>query len=332
MPTHSSGGNRNRPSEARKDIEVMTTRNRLKAAALAAAMMATNSAVSQEGFDQKQAAQNGWSMEQNRSAAWHLAQHKRLGSALDTLAPGRPGVVDAYVVTIGLDSDPVFGREAGEAAKVLSRRYGAAGRTIFLTAGADEKLTGTPQGSPPNLAVALAAVAARMNLKEDVLILFATSHGDPESGLVYRDKDDGVGMIAPKRLAALIDGLGFERRIILLSACFSGVFIPELDSDNSVIVTAASSERTSFGCEPGNDWTFFGDAMVNTALRKNQPFADAADEAQGLITGWETERKLMPSQPQLFIGDKAKAWLTPLERKIPKIETAKVGRPAINSG
>ncbi len=309
----------------------MTRRRRLKAVALALAMLTTNSAASQQVFDQKQAAQNGWSMEQNRSAAWHLAQHKRLGSALSALQPQRPGVVDAYVVTIGLDSDPVFGREAGEAARVLSRRYGAVGRTIFLTAGADDRPTGAPQGSPPNLAVALAAVAAKMNLKEDVLILFATTHGDPESGLVYRDNSNGVGMIAPERLATLLDGLGIERRMLLLSACFAGVFIPELDSDNSVIVTAASSQRTSFGCAPGNDWTFFGDALVNNALRKNQPFEKAADEAIGLIIWWETQRNLVPSQPQLFIGNKAKVWLRSLETKIPKVETAKVGKPAVES-
>ncbi len=303
----------------------------MKAAALALAMLATNSAASQQVFDQSQAAQNGWSMEQNRSAAWHLAQHKRLGTALDALQPQRPGIVDAYVVTIGLDSDPVFGREAGEAAKVLSRRYGANGRTIFLTAGADDKPVGTPQGSPPNLAVALAAVAAKMNLKEDVLILFSTSHGDPVSGLAYRDGDKGVGLIAPKRLATLLDGLGFERRMLLLSACFAGVFIPELDSENSIIVTAASSKRTSFGCAPGNDWTFFGDALINNSLRKNQSFEKATDEAMGLIIWWETQRNLVPSQPQLFIGDKAKAWLDPLEAKIPKVETAKVGRPALES-
>lgn len=309
----------------------MAMRRRLKATALALTMLVTNSAAGQQVFDQKEAAQNGWSMEQNRSAAWHLAQHKRLGAALDALQPQRAGTVDAYVVAIGLDSDAVFGREAGEAAKVLSRRYGATGRTIFLTAGADDKSAGTPQGSPPNLATALAAVAAKMNVKEDVLILFATTHGDPVSGLAYRDGNNGIGMIAPKRLAALLDGLGFERRMILLSACYAGVFIPNLTSENTVIVTAASSQRTSFGCAPGNDWTFFGDALINNALRKSQPFEKAADEAVALIGKWEIDRNLVPSRPQVFVGDKANIWLTTLETKMPKAETAKVGKPAIDS-
>ncbi len=310
----------------------MAMHRRLKAVALALIMLVTNSANGQQVFDQKEAAQSGWSVEQNRSAVWHLAQHQKLGTTLDALQSHRPGMVDVYVVSIGLDSDPVFGREAGEAAKVISRRYGATGRTIFLSAGADDKPSGTPQGSPANLAVALAAVAGKMNLKEDVLILFATTHGDPVAGLAYRDGDNGMGMIAPKRLAALLDGLGFERRMILLSACFAGIFIPNLTNENSVIVTAASSQRTSFGCEPGNDWTFFGDALINNALRKNQPFEKATDEAVTLISKWETDLKLVPSRPQVFVGEKVNLWLTPLESKMPKVETAKVGRSAVGGG
>jgi hypothetical protein len=306
-------------------------RKRLKATALALAMFATNSAMGQQAFNTEEAAKSGWAMEQNRSATWHLAQHKRLGNAITALQPQRKGVVDVYVVAIGLDSDPVFGREAGEAAKVLSRRYGASGHTIMLAAGADDRPTGTPQGSPPNLAIALAAVADKMDVKEDVLILFATTHGDPVSGLVYRDGANGVGMIAPQRLASLLDGLGFERRMILLSACYAGVFMPNLTSENSVIMTAAASNRTSFGCTPGNDWTFFGDALINNALRKPQPFDKASDEAVLLISNWETTRKLVPSRPQIYVGNKAKDWLAPLEAKMPKVETAKVGRPAVES-
>jgi len=305
---------------------------RLKTTALALVMLATNPATGKEqGFNPVEAAKNGWSMEQGRSAAWQLAQHKRLGTAISALQPQRNGVIDAYVVSVGLDSDPVFAREAGEAAKVLGRRYGAAGRTIFLTAGADDRGNGTPQGSPPNLATALAAVAAKMNLKEDVLILFATTHGDPNTGLAYRDGDKGVGMIAPMRLANLLDDLGFERRMILLSACYSGIFLPLLTNENSIIVTAAASNRTSFGCAPGNDWTFFGDALINNGLRKPQPFDKATEEAASLIGKWEASKQLPPSRPQTFVGDKAIMWLGPLEERMPKTETAKVGKAAIES-
>lgn len=306
-------------------------RRRVKAVVLALAMAALSPAAGQRGFNIAEAAKNGWSMEQDRSAAWHLAQHKRLTQAIAAIQPQKNGTVDAFIVSVGLDSDPVFAREAGEAAKVLARRYGAAGHSIYLTAGADDRASGTPQGSPPNLATALAAVAAKMNLKEDVLILFATTHGDPVNGLAYRDGNKGIGMIAPVRMASLLDGLGFERRMILLSACYSGIFLPHLTSENSVIVTAAASNRTSFGCAPGNDWTFFGDALINNGLRKPQPFAKATEEAVALIGEWEKQAKLIPSRPQTFIGDKADSWLSVLEARMPKTATPKVGRAAIDS-
>jgi hypothetical protein len=296
--------------------------------ALAIAAVLAGPSSSQNGFDNVEAARNGWSMEQNRGADWQLAQHRKLSGALAGLQPQRPGTVDAYVLSIGLDSDPVFAREAAEAQKVLTRRYGATGRSVYLAAGAGTEAVGPPQGSPPNLATALAAIAAKMNVKEDVLVLFATTHGGPDVGLVYRDGKSGYGMIAPKRLASLLDNLGIKRRMIIISACFSGIFVPELNSEDSVVITAASSQRTSFGCTPGNDWTFFGDALINNALRKPQPLEKANEEAVSLITMWEASRGLTPSNPQYFVGDAAKNWLDPLEARMPKTETPKVGRPA----
>jgi hypothetical protein len=289
-------------------------------------LLLSASAVGQSADNNAVAANNGWSVEQKREAAWHLDQHKRLSAAIAALAPQRPGVIDAYVVSIGLDADPVFGREANEAAKVLSRRYGAAGRSITLATGAKSL---DPQGSPTNLATALAAVAAKMDVKEDVLILYATSHGTAEVGLVYRDGEEGYGLVSPKRLAKLLSGLGINRRMLLISACFSGVFVPALKNDSSVIVTAASDARTSFGCAATNDWTYFGDALINTALRKSQPFDKAVSDALILINGWESERDLLASEPQVFVGDKAGAWLGVIEKRVPSVATAKVGRPAI---
>jgi Peptidase C13 family len=276
-------------------------------------------------------AKNGWSMEQNRSPEWHLAQHEKLSKALAKIVPQRKGIVDAFVVVIGLDSDPVFKMETAEVVNVLQRRFGATTRSIRLAAGSGTDADDAPQGSPANLAIALASIAKKMDVNEDVLVFYSTSHGSKELGLVYRDGENGFGVIAPKRLKSLLDDLDIKRRILLLSACYSGVFVPELSSDNSVILTAASSNRPSFGCTPGNDWTFFGDALVNNAMRKSQPMAKAADEATGLISLWESKFGLQASNPQVSIGDDTTKWLTALELQMPKTETAKVGRPAIET-
>ena len=267
----------------------------------------------------------GLQAERDRAPAAMLAEHRRLDRTLAAVQPQRPGTVDAYVVVAALDSDAVFGREAREAARVLSRRYGAQGRTILL-AGGDGA---TPMGSPASLSLALARVAEAMDVNEDVLVLYTTSHGAP-FGLWYNDGDQGYGAISPSRLWGQLSALGIRNRLILVSACFSGVFVPMLSSDTTAIVTASSAERSSFGCQADNDWTFFGDALVNRALRKPQPLAAAADEARGQVAAWEAQAKLPASEPQVAIGAGAARWLAVLEAKLPSA-TAPVGRASIDA-
>lgn len=274
------------------------------------------------------AADIGTSFERSRSATWQLAEHRRLATALARLTPGRAGVVEAFILSVGLDSDPVFGREAREAGRVLTRRYGAAGHNLVLAGSDGREASALPMGSPGNIAAALARMAELMG-PEDALVLYTTSHGAPY-GVVYNDGDAGYGMIGPLKLAQMLNELGIRNRLLLISACYSGVFVPTLVTDTTAIVTAASSTRTSFGCQADNDWTFFGDALVNRALRKPQGLATAAAAATMTIAEWEAEARLEPSQPQSYIGSKAAVWLEALERALPPV-TASVGRPATDS-
>lgn len=251
-----------------------------------------------------------------------LADHRATEGALAALQPQRKGVVDAFVVVAALDSDAVFGREARETGRVLSRRFDAAQRTIVLGDGSD----GAPPASPAHLALALARVAELIDKDEDVLILYTTSHGSAKAGLAYRDQARGIGAIPPRHLAGMLDGLGLANRLVLLSACYSGVFVPKLASETSVVITAAAADRSSFGCSPGNDWTFFGDALINNALRKPQPLATAFKEASARIGGWEEAGKLTGSNPQISVGKKSARWLDALEKRTPAETTTPVGK------
>lgn len=281
-------------------------------------------------FEVVQQADGGTQIERDRPATHALAEHRRLARALATLAPQRKGVVDAYVLSVALDSDPVFGREAREAGKVLARRYDAAGRAITLAGTDGSAPSPLPMGSPQNVEAALARIAETMDPAEDVLVLYTTSHGAP-FGIVYNDGNEGWGAISPNRLARLLDEFGIHRRLLIVSACYSGVFVPVLSGPQTAIVSAASSDRSSFGCVAENDWTFFGDALINRALRKPQPLAAAVTEAVALIDGWETQGRLKPSLPQQGMGVEVQAWLAPLEARMPRAATQPVGRPSIDS-
>lgn len=274
--------------------------------------------------------ESGPELQRGRSAKWMLDDSRRMSKAMAELLPQRKAVVDAYVVSVALDSDPVFSREAREAGKVLTRRFDAKGRSITLAGSNGGDGTALPNGSIASLSMALARVAELMDPAQDVLILYVTTHG-AKIGLAYHDSNNGYGVLSPTRLKALLDELGIKNRLLILSACYSGVFLPYLSDDRTAMITAASSDRPSFGCVAENDWTFFGDALINHALRQPLPLEAAADQARLMISGWESGADLSPSRPQLHIGSAVSQWLAPLEARMPKGAGQPTGKPSIAS-
>ena len=269
----------------------------------------------------------GTEIEYDLSARAALEDHQRLTTALSALAPQRPGTVDSYVVSIALDSDPVFGREAREAARVLGRRYDAEGRTIILAAPDGNGDDSLARGSLTSLSIALARVAEVMDPAEDVLILFATSHGLP-TGIVYYYGDQGYGSMSPLRLSNLLGELRITNRLLIMNSCFSGTFLRSLATPTSVVISAAAADRASFGCTPSNDWSYYGDAFINRALRRPQSLSDAFNQARTKIAQWEGDIGITPSEPQIAVGSLASSWLGALEGRMPQTATSPVGRPA----
>ena len=260
------------------------------------------------------------------SAAHIREQRRRLDAALAALPPQTPGMPDAYVLTIALDSDPVFAREAREAARVLAARYGAGGRTMTL-AGPDGTHDDAPHGSISALLLAISHLGTVMDGAEDVLVLYTTSHG-MDLGLAYHYGDNGYGVLSPASLKTALEEAGIRRRVLIISACYSGVFVPALASPDTAILTAAASTRTSFGCVAENDWTFFGDALINRALRQPVALDEAARIASRSVAEWESKARFLASLPQVNIGAEAKAWLPTIEAQMPRVASAPVGRPA----
>ena len=260
-----------------------------------------------------------------------LTEHRRLSAALDALKPQRPGVVDAFVVVVALDGDPVFSREAREAGRVLAARFDAAGHTIVLANDEGASKADAP-GSPQNLSLALARAAELMDRNEDVLVLYSTSHGEPDTGLVYKDLQRGGGIISPARLAGMLNSLGLRNRLLILQACFSGQFVPALKGPGTIVVTAAAADRSSFGCQAGNDWTFFGDALVNHAFRQPLPLDIQLQRASALIAAAEGRERLTPSNPQVNTGSDTAGWLSRLEEREPKSTSEPVGQSVLGLG
>jgi hypothetical protein len=260
-----------------------------------------------------------------------LEDERRLSQALGELEPQRPGIVDAFVIVAALDSDPVFSREAREAARVLAARFDADGRTITLAEdeGADHA---DAAGTPTNLAASVARASALMDQKEDVLVLYTTSHGSPHAGLNYKHPVLGAGIITPEQLAAMLGAQGTQNRLIILQACFAGQFMPALAGPRTVVATAASSMHSSFGCSAGNDWTFFGHALINQAMRRPDSFVRQFRRAVVTIIGWEQKLGIEPSSPQISVGGDTAAWLAALDSRAGAVPASPVGNPPSELG
>lgn len=240
-------------------------------------------------------------------------QAELLGQALANLQPQRPGVVDTYVMVASLWGEPVFEREATQAEAILREHLNADGRSIVLSAGIGGPTRNYPAASPSNISAALGKIGSIIDPNEDLVVLFVTSHGS-EEGAAIREAGRMQATLRPRHLRDLLQQAGIRQRVVIVSACFSGVFIAPIADPDTIVITAAAPNRSSFGCRPENEWTFFGDAYFNHAVRGGATMLAAFDQAKTLIERWETEQNLTPaSNPQRFVGPRAAALLARAE-------------------
>ena len=120
-----------------------------------------------------------------------------------------------------------------------------------------------------------------------------------------------VGELTPQLVATTLNTEGIKNRIVIVSACFSGVFVPPLANDDTIVLTAADAENTSFGCAPERDWTYFGDAFFRQSVRRGRDLQHTFENARTLISGWELMDHAKPSNPQAHFGPALVAKLTP---------------------
>lgn len=217
----------------------------------------------------------------------------------------RPGVSDLYFVGVaGTVAQDVFAREVRSAQALFDERFHTRGRSIILSNGGGDG--GVPLATELNLEHVLAAVGTRMNRDEDILFLFVTSHGSKIGIALDWDVTDNLeegATLEPGALRADLDRAGIQWRILVLSACHSGAFVEPLRDQKTIVFTAAASDRQSFGCKNGADYTEFGRALLAQRLPEGQPFVDTFELVRSDIRDRERAAKLEPSLPQLFVGD-----------------------------
>jgi hypothetical protein len=250
-----------------------------------------------------------WTQASEEEAAAPLAEERLfhlqgelIESALAAVQPGRAGVAETYFLGFAPDgSQDVFLNEMRFVKRLFDERFATAGRSIALVS-SESALEEFPIATVTNLSRALRRVGEAMNPEEDTLFLFLSAHGGPDHRLSAWQPPLEVAQLTPIALARMLQDAGIKWRVIVVSACYSGGFIEPLRDENTVVITAAAADRTSFGCEAGRDFTYFGEAYFREALAKTRSFVRAFDIAKDIVAKAEAQEKLVPSKPQIFIG------------------------------
>jgi hypothetical protein len=228
-------------------------------------------------------------------------QETLVAEALKGVEPSPKNRPQFFFVGVAPSSvQSVFQREVLGAKDVFDDRFNTKGHSIALINSVDT-MNSRPLASATNLAAVLSGIGKKMDRKKDVLLLFVTSHGSKGSISVYMPGVQ-LNQITDEVLAGILADSGIKNKVIIISACHSGSFIPKLKDPNTLLMTAASAERTSFGCSNERDWTYFGDALFNHAFKSTHSMSKAFSDAAKLIAKWETDQKLTPSEPQISMG------------------------------
>ena len=241
-----------------------------------------------------------------------------LRAQLDALKPNRPGTRDLYAVVFApYASENVFINENKMVSGVLNQRFDTTGRLVQLVNHATTAST-IAWATPLNLERSLKAIAQKMDPENDVLLMYLTSHGASDFKLAASHWPLQVDELTPGALVAMLDGAGIRHRVLIVSACYSGGWIPALANDHSLVLTAADATHTSYGCGKKSELTFFGRALFDEQLRATHSFQEAFEKTLPFIALREKEAGKTDgfSNPQMSVGGLIAPVLDDLSRRL----------------
>ena len=226
-----------------------------------------------------------------------LAQGRLLDEALSNVPASTPAV-ELYTLTLGGDGkQSVFLRESDYVSNMLNSRFGAFGQIRLVNH--RDHLVDRPMATRENLRRAAAALAERSG-PEDLIFIYLTSHGTSEHELVLDQPRMELSDLPADELAAVLSALKNRDKIIVISSCYSGGFIPALKDERTLIMTASRADRVSFGCSEEANFTYFGDALFAQALNQTDDLEQAFKLARATVAERELADSFEASEPQIW--------------------------------
>jgi hypothetical protein len=241
------------------------------------------------------------------------AQRQTLLAAVARMDRGNGAGGDVYFVGFaGFGEQKVFRKEAELGRQVFGARYATGNRSLLLVNDVHDRRT-YPLATFENLRIAVDAIGRRMHPDRDTLVLMLTSHGNDEDGIAITNGRMPEDALSPGDLQMILDESHIRWRVIVVSACYSGIFIPALRNDSTLIMTAADSRHSSFGCDDTRDLTYFGEALLRDVLPHACSLGQAYRDMAHIIRQREADEGEIHSNPRLFVGPEMQARLPQLD-------------------
>lgn len=232
----------------------------------------------------------------------YFSQSRLLADALDQVRPGRPEQTDVYFIGFaGNGNEPVFASEVKFAQQRVAEKFETGGRSLAFASNAGN-IDSKPLANTHNLFRSIADLGAKMDVEQDVLFLFLTSHGSKDASVDVSLFPLQLKQLSANDLRTALDVAGIQWRIVVVSACYSGSFIEPLITDRTIVMTASAAENTSFGCSRDRDLTYFGEAFFQLSFEGDGNLVDVFDRAKAAIDEREATEGLSPSDPQIYVG------------------------------
>lgn len=226
-----------------------------------------------------------------------LAQGRLLDDALAQIPASTPAV-ELYSLTLGGDGkQSVFLRESDYVANMLASRFGAQGQIRLVNH--RDHLGDRPMATRESLRRAASTLAERSG-PEDLIFIYLTSHGTSEHELVLDQPRMELADLPADELAVVLAPLKNRDKIVVISACYSGGFIPALKDERTLVMTASRADRVSFGCSEEANFTYFGDALFAQALNQTDDLEQAFKLAKATVAEREQADNFEASEPQIW--------------------------------
>jgi hypothetical protein len=229
-------------------------------------------------------------------------------------AEHRSDITHYFVAYAPDDAQDVFMKEALAIQKLMDERFGTVGKSVALI---NHRAT-TPShlwAMQHHLEAVLKTIGKRMG-PNDLLTLYITSHGSRQHTLSADFGFFQLEGLDADRLDSLLKAAAIPNTALFISACYSGGLIPKLSAPNRFIATATDATHTSFGCDSSLDYTYFGKAIFDEALRHTFDYSQAFQSALPVIRQRELKDGYDPSNPQMFMGEAIAPLLARLARTL----------------